>query len=120
MSTLSFATEEIAKNDLKFQDLIKNKNLIVQWTVGNDGPNFFFKIENGNFRCIKNQIHPNPDIKISINNLMSAIKVLDGNLENIKREVETRNMTITGSDSNIEKFYSILGQIQKYMGDLRD
>lgn len=119
LATLLFVTEEIAKVDTNFQNLIKNESLIVQWTI-EEGPSSYFEIDNGKITCIRDQKHPQPDIIISINNSKTAVKVLKGSLKTIKEENEAGNVLISGEESKIEEFNPILEKIEEYLISLRE
>ena len=120
MAIMAYATEEIAKVDSDFQNLIKNENLIIQWIVEKNGPSSYFKIENGQFNAFRDQKYPNPDIKISINEPKIAIKVLRGSPEILQEQVDAGNVTVSGEDSKIKKLRPILEIIRKYLSDLRE
>ncbi|MHA1384559.1 MAG: hypothetical protein ACTSR3_12455 [Candidatus Helarchaeota archaeon] len=119
MATLLFAIEEIVKLDPTFKNLIKNKDLIIQWVIEEGGPSFFFKIKDERFESRQDQNHPNPDIKIIIHNLKSAMKILNGSSYTIREEIKAENADIIGSDEKTKQFFPILDHIQNYMIDLR-
>ncbi|NVM05108.1 MAG: hypothetical protein HWN67_22495 [Candidatus Helarchaeota archaeon] len=120
MAIMSYATEEIAKVDSDFQNLIKNENLIVQWAVNKDGPASYFKIENGKFNAIRDQRHPKPDIMILIKDGKTAIKVLRGSPGILQEQVDAGNVTVSGDDEKIEQLRPILEIIRTYLKDLRE
>lgn len=120
MAIMSYATEEIAKIDSDFQNLIKEENLIVQWEVDKGGPASYFKIENGKFNAIRDQKHPNPDITIIIKDGKTAVKVLRGSPEILQEQVDVGNVIVSGDDKKIEQLRPILEIIRKYLKDLRE
>ena len=119
MATVSFAIKEIEKLDCQFQDLIKNRDLVIQWIIDEGGPSFFFEIKNGKFECFQNQEHANPDIKISIHSLKTAMKIFNNPLSNFQEEIKAKNITIEGLDGKTEQFFPILEYIQDYLIDMR-
>ena len=120
MAIMAYATEQIAKVDSDFQNLIKKDNLIVQWTVEKSGLNSYFKIKNGQFNAFRDQEHPKPDIKISINEPKIAVKVLRGSPEILQEQMDAGNVTVNGEDSKIKQFGPVLEIIRKYLSDLRE
>ena len=120
MAIMSYATEEIAKIDSEFQNLIKNENLVVQWEVDKGGPTSYFKIENGKFNAIRDQKYANPDINILIKDGKTAVRVLRGSPEILEEEVDKGNVTVTGNEDKIEELRPILEIIRNYLKDLRD
>ncbi|MFX1449496.1 MAG: alkyl sulfatase C-terminal domain-containing protein [Promethearchaeota archaeon] len=120
MAIMAYATEEIAKVDSDFQNLIKNENLIVQWEVDKGGPTSYFEIKNGKFNAIRDQKHTNPDITILIKDGKTAIKVLRGSPEILQEEVDKGNVTVTGDENKIEQLRPILEIIRIYLKDLRE
>ncbi|MHA1300397.1 MAG: hypothetical protein ACTSO9_13340 [Candidatus Helarchaeota archaeon] len=120
MAIMAYATEEISKIDDDFKELIKDEKLIVQWYVEKGGQSAYYKIENGQFKAIRDEKHPNPDITISIKDPKLAVKILRGSEEILQGEVEAGNVIVIGEESKIEHLRPILKIISSYLKDLRD
>jgi len=120
MAIMAYATEEISKIDDDFKELIKDEKLIFQWYVEKGGQSAYYKIENGQFKAIRDEKHPNPDITISIKDPKLAVKILRGSEEILQSEVEAGNVIVIGEESKIEHLRPILKIISSYLKDLRD
>ena len=120
MAIMSYATNEIAKVDTDFQDFIKNEELVVQWVIEKGGPGAYYDIKNGKFTAVRDQIHPKPNITISIKDGKTAIKVLRGSPEILQQEVDAGNVNVIGDEKKVQEMRPLLKIIQKYLEDLRD
>ena len=120
MAVMVYATEEIAKVDEEFQNIIKGENLIIQWTVGDGKQVVYSKIESGKFSGVRDQKHPNPDITLSIKDPKIAVNVLKGGIETFQKEFDAGNLIVSGDESKIDKLKPILEIFGKYLSDLRE
>lgn len=120
MAIMTYSTNEIAKVDSEFHELIKDENLVVQWVIEGGGPGSYYDISDGKFIAYRDKIHPNPDITLSIKDAKTAVKVLRGSPEILQEEVDAGNVTVEGEQGKIEKLRPILDIIRNYLKDLRE